>query len=245
VQSAVIYLRKPGSSKAKSPYQVKLPNGKVVHEFSFSVIELCKMEAEQLFQTGLKGLLPLIPLTQDGQQHDVVERVIDELQQPGVKKSGDWLSLTYNLAGLVSSQKLGAEKTDHLVESRIEAPSPSDDQHSQATLPLIIEKIPGLVFEGESEQLWLVRRFEMLKDILEESWTYQRIKEEGREEGQLQGQRQALLLLIQTRYSALVQLAEDVCNAIRILEELQDLFQKVLLAKDEQEVRQLLMSVQK
>jgi hypothetical protein len=67
VQSAVIYLRKPGSSKAKSPYQVKLPNGKVVHEFSFSIIELCKMEAEQLFQTGLKGLLPLIPLTQDGQ----------------------------------------------------------------------------------------------------------------------------------------------------------------------------------
>jgi flagellar biosynthesis/type III secretory pathway protein FliH len=118
-----------------------------------------------------------------------------------VKKSGDLLSLTYNLA--------------------------------------------GLVFEGESEQLWLVRRFEMLKDILEESWTYQRIKEEGREEGQLQGQRQALLLLIQTRYSALVQLAEDVCNAIRILEELQDLFQKVLLANDEQEVRQLLMSVQK
>src|SRR5205807_3159616 len=117
------------------PYQVKLPNGKVVHEFSFNVIELCKMQAEQLFQTGLKGLLPLIPLTQDGQQHDVVERVIDELQQSGVKKSGDLLSLTYNLA--------------------------------------------GLVFEGESEQLWLVRRFEMLKDILEESWTYQRIKEEG------------------------------------------------------------------
>jgi predicted transposase YdaD len=208
VQSAVIYLRKPGSSKAKSPYQVKLPNGKVVHEFSFSVIELCKMEAEQLFQTGLKGLLPLVPLTQDGQQHDVVERVIDELQQPGVKKSGDLLSLTYNLA--------------------------------------------GLVFEGESEQLWLVRRFEMLKDILEESWTYQRIKEEGREEGLeqglekgLQAQRQSLILLIQKHYPALVQLAEDVCNAIRILEELQDLFQKVLLAKNEQEVHQHLLSAQK
>src|SRR5437588_405927 len=135
------------------------------------------MEAEQLFQTGLKGLLPLVPLMQDGQQHDVVERVIDELQQPGVKKSGDLLSLTYNLA--------------------------------------------GLVFECESEQLWLRRRFAMLKDILKESWTYQEIKkegrEEGREEGQLQGQRQALLLLIQTHYPALVQLAEDVCNAIGTL----------------------------
>jgi predicted transposase YdaD len=162
------------------------------------------MQAEQLFQTGLKGLLPLIPLTQDGQQHEVVERVIDELQQSGVKKSGDLLSLTYNLA--------------------------------------------GLVFEGESEQLWLRRRFAMLKDILKESWTYQEIKKEGRAEGLeqgLQAQRQSLILLIQKLYPALIQLAEDVCNTIRTLEELQDLFQKVLLAKDEQEVRQLLLSVQK
>ncbi|HWS83572.1 MAG TPA: hypothetical protein VN207_04875 [Ktedonobacteraceae bacterium] len=204
VKSVVIYLRKPSSSKAEPPYQLKLPNGEVIHKFSFSVIELCKMEAEQLFQTGLKGLLPLVPLTQDGQQHDVVERVIDELQQPGVKKSGELLSLTYNLA--------------------------------------------GLVFEGDSEQLWLVRRFEMLKDILEESWTYQKIKKEGLEEGLeqgLQAQRQSLVLLVQTHYPALLQLAQEVCNAIRTLEGLKDLFQKVLLAKDELGVRQLLLSVKK
>ena len=39
-------------------------------------------------------------------------------------------------------QKFGAEKTDHLAESRTEAASLSLDQHSQATLPRIIEKIP-------------------------------------------------------------------------------------------------------
>ncbi|HEX3641530.1 MAG TPA: hypothetical protein VHV10_09585, partial [Ktedonobacteraceae bacterium] len=81
---------------------------------------------------------------------------------------------------------------------------------------------------------------------------YQEIKKEGREEGLeqgleqgLQAQRQSLVLLIQVHYPALVQLAEDVCNTIRTLEELQGLFQKVLLAKDEQEVHQHLLSAQK
>lgn len=44
IQSVVIYLRKPGSSKAEPPYQLKLPDGKVIHDFSFSVIELCKQD---------------------------------------------------------------------------------------------------------------------------------------------------------------------------------------------------------
>jgi len=41
----------------------------------------------------------------------------------------------------VSSQKFGAKKTDHLGESRPEAPSFPSDQCSQTTLPRIIEKI--------------------------------------------------------------------------------------------------------
>src|SRR6266550_2025857 len=45
---------------------------------------------------------------------------------------------------LVSSQKLGAEKTDHSDEFRPEAPSFPDDQRSQTTLPQNIEKIHRL-----------------------------------------------------------------------------------------------------
>jgi hypothetical protein len=205
VQSVVVYLKHPGNSRAVPPYQEKLPNGKVVHDFSFSVIELCKLEAEQLFQTGLKGILPLVPLTRDGQQHDVIERVIEELQQPGVKKQEELLASTYGLA--------------------------------------------GLVFKKESDHLWLKRRFAMLEEVLEESWTFQEILEKGVEKGlkkgQLQVQRQNLIMLIQARFPALVQLAQGVCDAIQVLEELQALFQKVLLAKDELEVRQHLFSAQK
>jgi len=113
--------------------------------------------------------------------------------------------------------------------------------------------LAGLVVEEESDRLWLKQRFAMLKNILEESWTYQEIKKEGFEEGLkeacgqiVQRQRQNLLLLIQVYFPALLQLAEGICNAIQTFEELQDLLQKVLLAKkDEQEVRQHLLSVKK
>jgi predicted transposase YdaD len=216
VESVVVYLKKPGHPKAASPYQLKLPNGKVIHTFSFTVIEMCKVKTRTLLQRGLKGILPLVSLTQDGQDHGAIDYVIKELRQPGVEKREELLSLTYGLA--------------------------------------------ALVFEKESERDWLQRRFAMLEDIIEESWAFQEMKqkaekkaeekvykkglEKGLEEG-LQAQRQSLILLIQRYYPALLQLAQDVCHAMRTLEELQDLFQKILQAESEQEIRQLLLGAQK
>lgn len=88
---------------------------------------------------GLKGILPLVPLTQDGQDHDAIEYVIKKLQQPGVKKRDELLSLTYGLA--------------------------------------------GLVFENENDHDWLQRRFAMLEDILDESWTFRELKQKAHKEG--------------------------------------------------------------
>jgi len=197
VKSVVVYLKKPSHPKAAPPYQLKLSNGEVIHTFSFTVIELCKVNTKSLLQRGLKGILPLVPLTQDGQDHDAIEYVIKELQQPGVQKAEELLSLTYGLA--------------------------------------------GLVFEQESEHDWLQRRFAMIDDVIEESWTFQEKKQKWLKEAK----RQDLLLLIKAYFPSLVQLAQDVCNASQTLEELQDLFENVLLTKDEEKVRQLLLSAQK
>ena len=92
----------------------------------------------------------------------------------------------------------------------------------------------------------------MIDDIINASWAFQDMVQIGRKEGIKEGleeglekglraQRQSLILLIQKHYPALLQLTQDVCNAIQTLDELQDLFQKVLLAKDEQEAHQLLL----
>jgi hypothetical protein len=101
--------------------------------------------------------------------------------------------------------------------------------------------LAGLVFENENDYDWLQRRFAMLEDILEESRTFQDKKQKWLKEAK----RQDLLLLMKAYFPSLVQLAQDVCNAIQTLEELQDLFEKVLLAKEEEKVRQLLLSTQK
>jgi flagellar biosynthesis/type III secretory pathway protein FliH len=104
----------------------------------------------------------------------------------------------------------------------------------------------------------------MLKDILEESWTFQKIKKEALEQGLEQGlkqglkqgleqgrqqmlqvQRQNLLLFVQARFPALIPLAEDACKNIQEPGKVQDLIQKTLLAKGEIEVRQLLLDARK
>jgi predicted transposase YdaD len=211
VYSVVIYL-KPDGKSAESPYQILLHEGKVAHSFSFEVIELWKIGTEDLFQIGLKGLLPFVSLTREGLQREAVERVIDELGQEEVDKQRELLSFTYGFA--------------------------------------------SLVFKNESDRYWLKRRFEMLKDILKESWAIQELVQEVAQESvqearaeerkqAIQRARQTLLSFIQARFRALMQLAEEQCSSIETPEQMEDLLQKIILAQDEQEVRQHLLDVKK
>ena len=78
VLSCVIYLRKD-SNIAESPLVWELPNGQKVLYFHFVVIKLWEIEAEELVQTGLVGLLPLVPLTKDGGQYEVIDKVATKL----------------------------------------------------------------------------------------------------------------------------------------------------------------------
>ena len=84
----------------------------------------------------------------------------------------------------------------------------------------------------------------MIDDVINASWAFQDMIQIGRKEG-MQAQRQSLILFIKTYFPSLVQLAQNVCNTIQTLEGLQDLFNNVLQAKDEERVRQILLSAQK
>jgi len=85
-----------------------------------------------------------------------------------------------------------------------------------------------------------------LEDALEECWAFQEMKK-AYKEGIAKGlQAQSLISFIEGYFPSLVQLARDIIWHIKwTLEELQDLFRKVVRAKDEEEVRQLLLSAQK
>src|SRR5712692_1962123 len=78
VYSCVIYL-KNHSSVPHSPFLRGLPNGEEVVRFHYRSIELGKLVAGELLQTGLVGLLPLLPLTKDGARREVVEEMISGL----------------------------------------------------------------------------------------------------------------------------------------------------------------------
>ena len=78
VYSCVIYL-KNHNSVPHSPFRRGLPNGEEVVRFHYRSIELGKLFAGELLQTGLVGLLPLLPLTKDGARREVVEEMISGL----------------------------------------------------------------------------------------------------------------------------------------------------------------------
>jgi predicted transposase YdaD len=78
VCSFAIYLKK-GGKIPEPPYEIKVPNGPVVHTFHFINIKLWEITSEELIQLGLVGLLPLLPWTKDGARREVVEQMINLL----------------------------------------------------------------------------------------------------------------------------------------------------------------------
>ena len=153
-------------------------------------------------------------LAQGGKRPEVVEEVITSLKSVGGEAGKELLSLTYILA--------------------------------------------SLVFENEADCRWLKKRFKMLQDILRDTWAYKEIMQEGREEGlqkgleegreverqqRLKDQRQMLMTLVQVHFSNIAQLAQERADAIKDPEVLQSLILKVVAAQDEEEAKQILLSV--
>ena len=105
--------------------------------------------------------------------------------------------------------------------------------------------LASLVFENEADCKWLKKRFKMLQDILRDTWAYQEIMQEGREEERqqrLKDQRQMLMSLVQVHFSNIAQLAKERADAIKDPEVLQSLILKVVAAQDEEEAKQILLS---
>jgi predicted transposase YdaD len=102
----------------------------------------------------------------------------------------------------------------------------------------------SLAFEKEDERHWLKRRFEMLQDVLRDTWAYQEILQEGREEG-LNSQRQMLVALVEAHFPNIVQLAQERAEAIKDPKGLQRLFLKLVAAQKEEEAIKVLLSARR
>jgi hypothetical protein len=222
VHSVVVYLQRPGSPQARPPYCMRLPNGRNVHEFWYDVIELCKVDTEQLFQRGLKGLLPLVPLTQEGKRQHAVERVIEELLEPGVRNSEGLLWLTYGLAGLV----LKKENDKNWLRRRF------------AMLKDILKE--SWTFQEMRDELSEELRGELRNELRDE------LRDKFLLEGKAQGlaqMRQAVVDIVQDCFPELEQLAKDVVANITDLTQLRHLLVKLSSsAHSPEQARQILLA---
>ena len=99
VWSVVIYLKDDGSV-AETPLLWAMRAGRQIHRFDFSVVKLWEIATEELWQMDLPGLLPLLPLTQDGARRGIIEHVIERLAPPGQEPMSELLALAYGLASL-------------------------------------------------------------------------------------------------------------------------------------------------
>lgn len=146
VWSCVIYLRPDQTVDA--PFETWFPNGWPIHNFRFSVLKMWETPTDELLATRLNGVLPLLPLSREGQNRDVIETGIQRLMPQGEEPQRDLLSLLYGFS--------------------------------------------SLILISEEDQDWLVRRFEMLYDILRETRAFQEMAKEGRREGVEQGKREGM-----------------------------------------------------
>ena len=126
----------------------------------------------------------------------------------------------------------------------------------------------ALVFDQPEDRQWLQRRFDMLHDILEESWAYKEIvqkglaqgmqKQQGMQQGVQQGrneerldarrrelrhQRQVLSTYIEKHFPDIVPLAIAQTNDIDDPEVLQRLLLDLLSAQSDDEVEQAILSI--
>ncbi len=78
VLSCVLYLRKD-RGMAQPPLRWHLPSGQETLTFHFVVIRLWEIASAEIIETGLSGLLPLLPLTREGQQRETIDLMIEHL----------------------------------------------------------------------------------------------------------------------------------------------------------------------
>ena len=116
----------------------------------------------------------------------------------------------------------------------------------------IAQVLGGLVFKTGPELEWFKRRLSMFQDILSESWVYQELVEQGVEKGreeerqqELQRQRQTIIGFVQRRFPEITALAEQQTAKITDPETLQTVILKLLDAQTIEEVRQILLNLDK
>lgn len=105
--------------------------------------------------------------------------------------------------------------------------------------------IASLIMKGKIAQETLERMFAMYQSILEDSWVYQEIMQRGMDKGFAQGERRALLAMIQKRFPDILGTARELVSGITNAGALENLIGEISVAQNSQEALQALRAVRK
>jgi predicted transposase YdaD len=214
VWSCVIYLVET-SPIAQSVLVQFLPTGRVIHHFEFEVICLWKIPTQELKEKGLIGLLPLLPLTREGRQREVVEDIMMALMPPQEEPKRNLVILTYVCASLAFEHD---EENLNWLYRRF------------AMIDDIIRDTPAYkVLTKEAHE-------EGVQEGLEQGL------EQGRQR-ELQRLRHLLLDIVKARFPKLVRLAKKQGIVLEESDVLGDLIVKVSAAQTSEEAKRHLLAV--
>ena len=151
------------------------------------------------------------------------------------------------LVGLLPLLPLTKEgATKQVVEEVITGLSAAKGEHSQSQLFPIAFTLSSLAFDRSADKEWLIRRFRMLEDMLQETVIYQYIKQQGVAEGEQQGLekglekgfqqelqdlRRLLLSSVRSKFPALVPVTNKRIAEVESVEVLMDLTLKVFASQ--------------
>jgi len=199
------------------------------------VLKLWEVAAEDILRTELFGLLPLLPLTREGQRREVVEKMIDGLV---TSKELDLLPLGEMLAGLRFRDPVDREwlKRRFAVHSHFIEESWVYQEILQKGMEKGIEKgMEKGIEKGIAQGMEKGIEQGMMKGIAQ-----------GMEKGieqVIEGDRAVLLAIVRTRFAGLKELAQQRVAHMKDLNLLQNLIIKMSLAGDEYAARKALLEV--
>ena len=214
IYSVVLYLVKDGSI-AEPPYTIELPNGEIIHHFVFRNIKLWEIPPEVLLKQNLPGLLPLLPLTQEGDRREVVEQMVHSLEQVG---NENLLALGYAFAVRMLTQEM--------------------DQLWLKEMFMSVENIfEGTWIYDEILQKGVVKGLEQgVKQGIKQGI------EQGIEQ-ELQALRATLVSFVKAHFSDQLALARQQVGLITTPSQAQECLEKLFAARTNDEVRQILFSL--
>ncbi len=160
----------------------------------YNILLSCKLDIPvvsfviYLKKDGTVIASPLLRRLRSGRQLSRIDFVVVKLWEVSTQELRD-LGLV-GLLPLLPLTKQGA--TQQVVEEVITGLSTATGEHAQVQLFPIAFTLSSLAFDRAADKEWLIRRFRMLEDMLQQTEIYQYIKQQGVAEGQQQGLEQGL-----------------------------------------------------